>query len=186
MHLHLLIHGMQGHPRHVAEAARIFTTRHSAVHLLVPSSFTYTHTYDGIDANAERVLHEVHPVSKDQQLSSSPLKKLDEAVLTLEKDPAVRITKLSVTGYSLGGLIARYVVGCLYSRGFFDSVDAANFTTFTTPHVGIPPHPYTSRILFWLGSTVLGRTGTQLHLLDTWSDTERPLLQAMTHPDSAF
>ncbi|KAJ7442261.1 DUF676-domain-containing protein [Mycena latifolia] len=169
MHLHLLIHGMAGHPDHLAEAVRLFTARHSnaaAVHLLVAASFTYTNTYDGIDINADRVLHE-----------------LDDAVLALEKDPTVRITKFSVTGYSLGGLIARYVVGALYSRGFFDSVEAVNFASFTTPHVGIPPPPYTSRLLFWLGSTVLGRTGKQLHLLD---DSERPLLQIMAHPQSPF
>ncbi|KAJ7115951.1 putative serine esterase-domain-containing protein [Mycena epipterygia] len=169
MHLHLLIHGMQGHPRHLAEAVRIFGARHDTVQLLVPTSFTYNYTYDGIDFNVDRLLHE-----------------LDEAILALEKDPTVRVTKLSVTGYSAGGLIGRYLIGVLHSRGFFNSVDAVNFTSFTTPHVGIPPYPHTSRIVFWLGSTILGRTGKQLHLLDSWSDTGRPLLQVMADPESAF
>ncbi|KAJ7898410.1 putative serine esterase-domain-containing protein [Mycena leptocephala] len=172
MHLHLLIHGLQGHPQHLAEAARLFSAHHSAVHLVIPTSFTYNHTYDGIDWNASRILHE-----------------LDEAILALEKDPTVRVTKLSVTGYSLGGLIAQLcgdIYSMLYSRGFFESVEAGNFTSFTTPHAGIPPHPHTSRILFWLGSTLLGRSGKQLHLLDSWSDTGRPLLQVMAHPESAF
>ncbi|KAJ7606155.1 DUF676-domain-containing protein [Mycena polygramma] len=169
MHLHLLIHGMQGHPRHLDEAVRLFTARHSAVHVVVPSSFTYNHTYDGIDWNASRVLHE-----------------LDNAISVLEKDSAARITKLSVTAYSLGGLIARYLIGVLYSRGFFDSVDAINFTSLTTPHAGIPPHPHTNRILFWLGTTLLGRTGKQLHLQDSWAETGRPLLEVMAHPESVF
>jgi hypothetical protein len=60
MHLHLLIHGLQGHPQHLAEAARLFSAHHSAVHLVIPTSFTYNHTYDGIDWNADRILHEVH------------------------------------------------------------------------------------------------------------------------------
>ncbi|KAF7356617.1 DUF676-domain-containing protein [Mycena venus] len=169
MHLHLLVHGMQGHPDHLAEAARLFRARHSTVHLVIPSSFRYNHTYDGIDWNAARVLHE-----------------LDEAIAELEKDSAVRVTKLSITGYSMGGLIARYLIGMLYHRGFFESVEAVNFTSFTTPHAGIPPHPHTSRLLFWIGSTLLGRSGLQMHLLDNWVDSGRPLLKAMAHPESAF
>ncbi|KAJ7668318.1 putative serine esterase-domain-containing protein [Mycena rosella] len=169
MHLHVLIHGVQGHPRHLAEAAHLFAASHAAVHLLVPTSFAYQNTYDGIDSNAHRVLHE-----------------LDDAVVALEKDPAVRVTEFSISGYSLGGLIARYVVGILYSRGFFDSVAAVNFASFTTPHVGIPPYPHTARILFWLGSTMLGRTGEQLHLIDSWADTGRPLLQVMANVESPF
>ncbi|KAJ7334116.1 DUF676-domain-containing protein [Mycena albidolilacea] len=169
MHLHLLIHGLQGHPRHLGEAARLFSARHPAVHLVIPNSFTYDHTYDGIDWNAARILLE-----------------LDEAIAMLEKDPLVRVTRLSITGYSMGGLYARYLIGMLYSRGFFESVEAVNFTSFTTPHAGIPPHPHTSRVLFWIGSTVFGRSGKQLHLRDNWADTGYPLLQAIAHPDFAF
>lgn len=72
MHLHLLIHGMQGHPCHLAEAVRIFSARHGTVQLLVPTSFTYNYTYDGIDFNADRVLHEVHlPQRPASKLKSS-------------------------------------------------------------------------------------------------------------------
>ncbi|KAJ6619473.1 putative serine esterase-domain-containing protein [Mycena sp. CBHHK59/15] len=171
IHLHLLIHGLQGHPRHLAEAIHFFNHRwpaDPALVLLVPASLTYQHTYDGIDWNAHRVLHE-----------------LDQAIHAIEKDGG-RVTRFSVTSYSLGGLIARYVVGALHARGFFDAVDPVNFTSFTTPHAGIPPPPHTSRLLFWLGSTVLGRTGTQFHLLDSWADTGQPLLQAMAYPASPF
>lgn len=184
MHLHLLIHGLQGHPRHLGEAARLFRARHPAVHLVIPNSFTYDHTYDGIDWNAARILLEVH--QSYMPIIKLNLSKLDEAIAMLEKDPLVRVTRLSITGYSMGGLYARYLIGMLYSRGFFESVEAVNFTSFTTPHAGIPPHPHTSRVVFWIGSTVLGRSGKQLHLRDNWADTGYPLLQAMAHPDSAF
>ncbi|KAJ7155404.1 DUF676-domain-containing protein [Mycena crocata] len=170
MHLHLLIHGLQGHPSHFTEAARLFRARHgTTVHLLVPSSFAYNYTYDGIDYIADRSLRELY-----------------ETILALEKDASRRVTKLSVTGYSLGGLVARYVIGMLYSRGFFSSVAAVNFTSFTTPHVGIPPPPHTSGVLFWLGSNIVGRSGKQLHLLDHESNTGVPLLQVMAQPSSVF
>jgi esterase/lipase len=32
------------------------------------------------------------------------------------------ITKISVVGYSLGGLIARYVIGLLFHRGIFEKI----------------------------------------------------------------
>jgi len=43
------------------------------------------------------------------------LEKLAEAGQTIKK--------LSVVGYSLGGLVARYAVGLLYSRGLFDKLE---------------------------------------------------------------
>lgn len=35
-----------------------------------------------------------------------------------------RVKKLSMIGYSLGGLVARYTVGLLESRGLFDEIEA--------------------------------------------------------------
>lgn len=67
----------------------------------------------------------------------------------------------------------------LFQRGFFDSIVPLNFSTFTTPHVGEAPFPFTPYIYYWLGSTFLGRTGKQLYCLDTWSNTEKPLLEVM-------
>lgn len=52
---------------------------------------------------------------------------------------------LDPTGYSLGGLIARYAVGRMEQEGIFVSPDApstsgrfeaVNFTTIATPHLG--------------------------------------------------
>lgn len=61
-------------------------------------------TYDGIEVGAERVTQEIEDY----------IKKL--------KDEGKKVDKLSITGYSLGGLVGRYVVGLLYSRGVFDEV----------------------------------------------------------------
>jgi len=34
------------------------------------------------------------------------------------------VEKFSIVGYSLGGLVARYSLGLLYSKGLFDKVQA--------------------------------------------------------------
>jgi dienelactone hydrolase len=34
-----------------------------------------------------------------------------------------KITKLSVIGYSLGGLVARYAIGLLYHNGWFEKLE---------------------------------------------------------------
>jgi hypothetical protein len=47
-----------------------------------------------------------------------------------------KIRKLSVIGYSLGGLVARYAIGLLFRKGYFDKLEPVNFTTFVTPHLG--------------------------------------------------
>jgi esterase/lipase len=61
-------------------------------------------TYDGVDTGGERVANEVE-------------EKLEELAETGHD-----IKKISVVGYSLGGLVARFAVGLLYSRGVFEKI----------------------------------------------------------------
>lgn len=61
-------------------------------------------TYDGIELGGERTANEIE-------------KKLKE----LEAD-GHNITKISIVGYSLGGLVARYAIGLLYSNNVFDKM----------------------------------------------------------------
>jgi len=61
-------------------------------------------TYDGIELGAERVTKEI-----------------EDHIAKLKED-GKRVEKLSITGYSLGGVVARYVIGLLYTRGVFDTV----------------------------------------------------------------
>lgn len=110
-------------------------------------------TYDGIDLCGKRVSLEI------------------EAELKQEK-----VTKLSVVGYSLGGLIARYAIGILYSKGYFSTLEPVNFVTFCTPHVGVLAHgPVFNTIVPFL----LARTGRQLFLQDK-------CLEQMSQPGSVF
>ena len=71
------------------------------LHVLVPKSNAGTFTYDGIETGAERVTNEIEAALDDLERRGQP------------------ITKLSVVGYSLGGLVARFAIGLLYYRGWF-------------------------------------------------------------------
>jgi hypothetical protein len=63
--------------------------------ILVPKSNAGSFTYDGIELGGERVANEV------------------EARLEELKKDGHDIKKFSITGYSLGGLVARYAIGLL-------------------------------------------------------------------------
>ena len=59
-------------------------------------------TYDGIEVGAERVAREIEDLLEE-----------------LGRD-GYEITKFSVIGYSLGGLVARYAIGLLYHKGYIE------------------------------------------------------------------
>lgn len=116
-----------------------------ALVVLNTASNSGIHTYDGIDWCAERVTVEIS-------------KEIDRL-----RKGGREVTRFSILGYSLGGLIARYTAGLLYARGFFDKVKPVNFTTFATPHIGVSPTGGAFAALSaWIGSRSLGRTGFQL------------------------
>lgn len=74
------------------------------LHILVAKRNSGSFTYDGIELGGERVCQEI-----------------EEEIEKLAKN-GQEIKKLSLVGYSLGGLIARYACGLLYSKGFFEKV----------------------------------------------------------------
>ena len=98
------------------------------------------------------------------------------------------IRKLSIVGYSLGGLVARYTIGLLYSKGWFKKIKPINFTTFATPHLGVktPLLGVQYTIFNFLGSRTLSASGRQLFQVDTFRDTNRPILSVLADPGSIF
>lgn len=140
------------------------------LHILVAKTNSDSFTYDGIDLGAERVTQEVESYVQD-----------------LEKSGGI-IKKLSVVGYSLGGLVARYVIGLLYSKGWFDKLQPVNFTTFATPHLGVRTPSLGVHHRMWnvLGSRTLSVSGRQLFTIDDFRDTGRPLLAVLADPSSVF
>lgn len=161
-----------GNPSHLNYVASSLRERYGEEQLIVlavkrnAGSFTY----DGIELGAERVAKEIEDT-------------LDE----LARD-GYEIKKMSMVGYSLGGLVARYALGLLDSRGWFDKIKPVNFTTFASPHLGVrtPLRSYANHIWNVLGARTLAMSGRQLFMIDKFRDTGRPLLSVLADPDSIF
>lgn len=75
------------------------------LYLLIAKQNSGSFTYDGVERGGERVCAEI-----------------EEELRTIESKGG-KIKKLSVVGYSLGGLVARYAVGLLYAKGVLDTVE---------------------------------------------------------------
>ncbi|KAH8104001.1 DUF676-domain-containing protein [Cristinia sonorae] len=181
VHLLVLIHGMWGNPKHLDEMKRIYyeTRGHdmSDVHgpdgeelrLLVPETNKDSATYDGIDWGGERVAEEI--VEEVERLRAE----------------GRTVTRFSVTGYSLGGLIARYAVGVLSQKDFFQDITPVNFSTVATPHLGqIIYKSFRSKLFAYFGPKLLSRTGEQLYTIDDWAETGRPLLDILADSGRIF
>lgn len=141
--------------------------------MLVPGSFPGSLTYDGIEVLAARVAKEI-----------------DQEILRLEtpdlgsNEKAV-VTHFSVMGYSLGGLIARYLIALLHSRSpsFFANITPASFSTIATPHIGIPRYETrASRLKHAVGSWMFSRSGQELFCVDKSDKRGRSLLEIMADP----
>ncbi|KXN87448.1 hypothetical protein AN958_08879 [Leucoagaricus sp. SymC.cos] len=177
IHLLILIHGMWGAPGNLVTLEKTIKDKYDEsnerggeeLELLCVKAIGNGVTYDGIDWGGERVAAEVL-----------------ERVEDLEKD-SDKVVKLSITGYSLGGLIARYMLGILEHRHFFDNVEPINFVTIATPHLGLLNYPsMVSSLMSTFVPKLLSRTGEQFYCLDTWSNTGRPLIEVMADPNEVF
>ncbi|KAG2423276.1 hypothetical protein HXX76_015425 [Chlamydomonas incerta] len=99
------------------------------------------------------------------------------------------VTRLSMIGYSMGGLINRYTAGKLFAEGLFDEggVTPVNFITVATPHLGAWRLPVNiiNRAFNYLVPVTTSRSGYQIMLQDkhVW---DKPLLCLMSHPDLVF
>ncbi|KAI9665068.1 MAG: hypothetical protein M1821_006516 [Bathelium mastoideum] len=170
-HLVVLIHGLWGNPNHLSYLSKSLRDKYpEELHILVARSNSDSYTYDGIEVGGERVTHEI------------------EETLEQLAERGNNITKISIIGYSLGGLIARYAIGLLYSHGWFDRIQPVNFTTFASPHLGVRTPKLGIRNKIWnvMGARTLSISGQQLFTIDNFRDTGRPLLSILADPDSIF
>ncbi|ODQ57953.1 hypothetical protein WICANDRAFT_34343 [Wickerhamomyces anomalus NRRL Y-366-8] len=152
-HLFVLVHGLWGGASHLRA---IEETIHSTVSdstekicTIRPKSSALFKTYDGIEIVGQRMLIEV----------------LQEVQHLLHVD-GIAITKISFVGYSLGGLISRYIIGELEKLKFFETVEPQYFTTFASPHLGVCFFKPRYRILNILGTSLLGLVGRELFISD--------------------
>jgi triacylglycerol esterase/lipase EstA (alpha/beta hydrolase family) len=198
VHLVVLVHGMWGNPGHLAEMDRIIRETRGPepgptgeqLRTLVAKSNSESGTYDGIDWGAERVAQEVStfvvqatilPVCRALLTGLIQLKVFEE--IKHIEDEQQTVTKFSVVGYSLGGLVARYLVGILHQRKFFEKVAPMNFCTVATPHIGLIRDRSTRwRIFSYLGPRLLSRTGEQFFAVDQWASSGRPLVEVLADP----
>ena len=118
IHLLVLIHGMWGNPAHIAELDRFARETYSdagsdgtVLHVLKAESIRDNSTYDGVDWGGERIAKEVYLCNlRARSLTDIDKYKVMDAVKDLECK-GDHVIRFSVTGYSLGGLVARYLIG---------------------------------------------------------------------------
>ncbi|KAK8124518.1 lipase/serine esterase [Apiospora kogelbergensis] len=171
-HLCVVVHGLWGNPNHMKTVVKTLRDAYSEdeLYILLPKRNKGSSTYDGIERGGERVCEEIQ-----------------EELRKIEANGG-NITKLSVVGYSLGGLVSRYAVGLLHAKGVLDQLRPMNFTTFASPHLGVrsPLRGWHNHIWNVLGARTLSMSGRQLFTIDDFRDTGRPLLSIMADPDSIF
>jgi hypothetical protein len=171
-HLCVLVHGLWGNPNHLNYLRETLQSQHpeDRLHILVAKSNADSFTYDGIEVGGERITNEI-----------------EQRIRELEQTGA-KISKISMVGYSMGGLVSRYAVGLLYKNGLFKTVEPVNFTTFATPHIGIrtPKRGWRANLWNTMGSRTLSTSGQQMFLMDTFRDSGRPLLSILADQKSIF
>ncbi|XP_008798787.2 lipid droplet phospholipase 1-like isoform X2 [Phoenix dactylifera] len=184
-HLVVMVHGILGSTANWKFAANQFV-RLLPDKVIVHCSEKNMHqlTLDGVDIMGDRLAEEVLEV--------------------IERRPEIR--KISFIAHSVGGLAARYAIGRLYrpprrrpkedlpddvlddiSRGTICGLEAMNFITVATPHLGSRGNkqvPFlfgvaaiekvASHVIHW----IFRRTGKHLFLTDN-DDGKPPLLQRM-------
>ncbi|RYO96791.1 hypothetical protein DL764_007391 [Monosporascus ibericus] len=171
-HLCVLVHGLWGNPNHMRSVAKALRAAYpeEQLYILVAERNKGSFTYDGIELGGERVCVEI------------------EEELEKIRSRGGKVAKLSIVGYSLGGLVARYAIGLLHAKGVFDQVEPVNFTTFVTPHLGVrtPSRGWHNHVWNVLGARTLSMSGRQLFTIDNFRGTGRPLLAILADPDSIF
>ncbi|KAJ5493236.1 hypothetical protein N7539_001982 [Penicillium diatomitis] len=171
-HLCVLVHGLWGNASHLDYVASAVKERYDedSVYVHCAQNNSGHWTYDGVEVGGERLVHEIEET----------LDRLDQK--------GYQIKKLSIVGYSFGGLVSRYAIGLLHASGWLDKLEPVNFTTFATPHVGArtPLKGTLGDIYNTLGSKTVSRSGQQMFMVDTFRDTGRPLLSLLADPSSIF
>ncbi|RDA90490.1 hypothetical protein CP533_3027 [Ophiocordyceps camponoti-saundersi (nom. inval.)] len=168
-HLCVLVHGLWGDPSHMKNIAKALRSLYSRdrLCLLLAKRNSGSFTYDGIELGGERVCAEI-----EEELQNR----------------AGKVKKLSIVGYSLGGLVSRYAVGLLYAKGLLDEVECMTFVTFASPHLGVrsPLKGWHNYVWNYVGARSLSMSGRQLFTIDKFRDTGRPLLSVLADPSSIF
>lgn len=164
-HLVVLQHGLWGNTSHMKLLAdKLIGRFNQDIHVLMVKTNEGTLSYDGIDVCGERALQEI-----------------EEELKKYEFD------RISLIGYSLGGLILRYAVGKMYQKGYFQKLKPMNFITIATPNLGTPKPPHSKPNEFYnaIQKKILTRVGPQFTVADDFIDS-KPLLVVMADQNYWF
>ncbi|EPS68094.1 hypothetical protein M569_06678, partial [Genlisea aurea] len=173
-HLLVLVHGILASPSDwIYFESELKRQLGKKFMIYASSSNTRTKTFTGVDGSGKRLAAEVMQVVKKTE----------------------SLKKISFLAHSLGGLFARYAVAVLYdpnvssslSRGSIAGLEAVNFITLATPHLGVRGNKqlpfllglsFLERLAAPLAPIFTGRTGKQLFLTDG-EPSNPPLLLKM-------
>lgn len=174
-HLVVMVNGLIGSAQNWRFAAKQMLKKYPQDLIVHCSRRNHsTQTFDGVDVMGQRLAEEVRMVIK--------------------RHPSLQ--KISFVGHSLGGLIARYAVACLYEQDLpqnseepkerIGGLEPVCFITSATPHLGSRGHKqvplfsgsHTLERLATRMSWCLGKTGKHLFLADG-DDGKPPLLLRM-------
>lgn len=172
-HLVVFIHGLWGSHKHMKAIRSVFNEKFGKIDktdnelnnieetiFFVPKQNALFKTFDGIEIIGYRTLIELcHFIKKFHKQNRDS-----------------KITKISVVGYSLGGLVARFVIGKCFTecKDIFKDMKPFIFMTVASPHLGIQFYDK-SRFNSWilnpikkfLGSMFLGKSGRELFIIDS-------------------
>lgn len=155
-HLFVLIHGLWGMSSHMATIEKFIkenlpSSTDDKIATIKPACFRFWKTYDGLELNAKKIIADIF-----------------YEIESLKQNNDLEVTKISIIGYSLGGLISRYVIGLLNELDFFEKIEPIFFSTFATPHVGIQffNDNIFDAVANRLGPYLFGKSGGQLFIAD--------------------
>ena len=155
-HLFVLIHGLWGTSSHMATIEKFIkenlpSSTDDKIATIKPACFRFWKTYDGLELNAKKIIADIF-----------------YEIESLKQNNDLEVTKISIIGYSLGGLISRYVIGLLNELDFFEKIEPIFFSTFATPHVGIQffNDNIFDAVANRLGPYLFGKSGGQLFIAD--------------------
>ena len=148
-HLILLLHGYMGYSDNMAVMASSLREKFGSEALvLAPNVYALLKSHDGIDVIARRVMENIRA--------------------TVAAHPT--LTDISLIGYSMGGLLARFLAGLLVIEPLpFLGLAPVNLVTVGTPHVGarrVIDTSLSTRFLFLLSWYIGGRSGVQMMCID--------------------
>lgn len=169
-HLIVFIHGLWGNYQHMNSLNTVFERvldNKQEYLFFTPRQNAMFKTFDGIEIVGYRTLLEIC-----------------QFIAKHKDDP---VTKISIVGYSMGGLIARFIIGKMYGEfeKVFKDIEPQIFLTLATPHLGVEFYnPKKSKwkgflqaLVRGLGSNILGKTGREMFITSSSNDVLVKLTQ---------